>query len=266
MLVKSTCPTFISPFFSVIPLTWFKLFNESTTSFSIGLAFMMLIVDILIFCFLIYYLDAVWPTDNAPRKSPLFIFPFIRPREVGGNIDLDEPDTINADYFERDSSINRDEPDISVQNMSKVWENSQVAVSKLSLTAHRGEVTVLLGHNGAGKSTTFSVISGVCSASRGEVYICQKPISSNIEECQKQIGYCPQTNPLFAKLTVEEHLRLYGKLKTDVWDATSEEKLKDLIAANQLTDKTNEVCYPPLFRISLLKLSNFSLLKTSAVE
>lgn len=201
----------------------------------------MLIVDCIIFSFLIYYLDAVWPTDDAPKKSPLFIFPFIRTKDVGQKVDLDAASTNYTENCETDG-VGRDEADISVQNMSKVWETGQVAVDGLSLNAYRGHITVLLGHNGAGKSTTFSVISGVCSSTKGEVFICKKSISKNLEECQKDIGYCPQTNPLFGKLTVEEHLRLYGKLKATVWDARSEERLKDIIVANQLFDKTHEVC------------------------
>jgi ATP-binding cassette subfamily A (ABC1) protein 3 len=48
----------------------------------------------------------------------------------------------------------------------------------------------------------------------GSVYICREEIQSKLSECQRQIGFCPQYNPLFARLTVREHLRLYARLKT----------------------------------------------------
>lgn len=70
-----------------------------------------------------------------------------------------------------------------------------------------------MGHNGAGKTTTFSMLSGMTTASSGCVLICQKNIVEELADCQKNIGYCPQYNPLFDKLTVKEHLKFYAKLK-----------------------------------------------------
>ncbi|KAH7693576.1 ABC transporter ced-7, partial [Aphelenchoides avenae] len=111
--------------------------------------------------------------------------------------------------------MNRDEADIDIRKLVKIWDTTgQVAVDSLSLRAYRGQVTVLLGHNGAGKSTTFSVIAGSTSPSCGNILICKEDIVENLRECQRNIGYCPQYNPLFEKLTAREHLRLYAKLKT----------------------------------------------------
>lgn len=70
-----------------------------------------------------------------------------------------------------------------------------------------------MGHNGAGKTTTFSMLSGMTTSSSGRVLICQKDIVENLAFCQENIGYCPQYNPLFDKLTVSEHLKFYAKLK-----------------------------------------------------
>lgn len=72
---------------------------------------------------------------------------------------------------------------------------------------------MLLGHNGAGKSTTFSVISGATCISSGKVFICGENINDNLRACQQNIGFCPQYNPLFTKITVREHLKIYAKLK-----------------------------------------------------
>lgn len=70
-----------------------------------------------------------------------------------------------------------------------------------------------MGHNGAGKTTTFSVLSGITSCSSGRVLICRENVATNLAFCQQNIGYCPQYNPLFDKLTVREHLQLYAQLK-----------------------------------------------------
>jgi len=224
----------------LIDLTIFNIFTESTTSFSVGLAFIMLIVDIFIMVLLIFYLDMVWPTDDSPRKHPLFFLPFISKRSVGDEIDFENAPDV-TDNCETDHCAGRDEADIAIKELYKVWDEGQIAVDGLTLNAYRGQVTVLLGHNGAGKSTAFSVISGISTATRGDVLICRKSISKCLAECQQEIGFCPQYNPLFEKLTVREHLRLYGKLKNKSWDAASEHRMNELIDANQLSSKADEL-------------------------
>ncbi|KAE9555651.1 hypothetical protein FO519_001122 [Halicephalobus sp. NKZ332] len=225
----------------LIDLNLMNVFAESTTSFSVGLAFVMLLIDIVIMTLLIFYLDAVWPTDDSPRRHPLFFLPCIPKENIADEMDLGNNEDEFTDNCEKDNYAGRDEADISVQKMYKVWDGGQVAVDGLTLNAYRGHVTVLLGHNGAGKSTTFSVISGICSSTKGEVYICKRPISRNLAECQQQIGFCPQYNPLFEKLTVKEHLRLYGKLKTKTWNEVAEQRMNQLIESNQLSTKANEL-------------------------
>ncbi|KAK5965581.1 ABC transporter domain-containing protein, partial [Trichostrongylus colubriformis] len=75
------------------------------------------------------------------------------------------------------------------------------------------KVTVLLGHNGAGKSTTFSVICGITAPTAGNVYIYDLDIQKERSACRKKIGLCPQGNALFNRLTVNEHLWLIHGLK-----------------------------------------------------
>lgn len=58
-------------------LSWFNMFIDSSHSFSVGMAFAMLIFDSFLLMFLIYYLDAVLPFDDSPRRHPLFIFKVI---------------------------------------------------------------------------------------------------------------------------------------------------------------------------------------------
>uniref|UniRef100_A0A7E4WCV7 ABC transporter domain-containing protein n=1 Tax=Panagrellus redivivus TaxID=6233 RepID=A0A7E4WCV7_PANRE len=222
----------------MIRLNWLNMFAESTVSFSVGCAFLMLILDIFLMLVLIYYFDNVWPTDDSPRKHPLFFLPCIGKEDLAAEFDF-IPTHYDDTNIEPDLSV-FDEADISVRKVTKIYETGQVAVDGLSFEAYRGQLTVLLGHNGAGKSTTFSVISGISASTRGEVYICRRSIEYELSECQKEIGYCPQYNPLFKKLTVEEHLRLYGKLKSDIWDRVGEERITRLLNKTNLTEKRNE--------------------------
>ncbi|KHJ82852.1 ABC transporter, ATP-binding protein, partial [Oesophagostomum dentatum] len=81
------------------------------------------------------------------------------------------------------------------------------------MEAYVGQVTVLLGHNGAGKSTTFSVISGITAPTSGTVSIYDLDIRKDRSACRKRIGLCPQANALFDRLTVNEHLWFIHGLK-----------------------------------------------------
>ncbi|KAI6235602.1 ABC transporter ced-7 [Aphelenchoides besseyi] len=215
---------------------WTNIFDNSTHSFAFGLAMLMLIVDVTLMILISLYLDAVWPTDNSPRRSPLFIFGYRTGNEHRFEVGHDEPDALNEN-MEPDGGANVDEADIDVRHMSKVWEGTgQMAVDNLSFRAYRGQVTVLLGHNGAGKSSTFSVISGSTSITAGNVYICKEDLESSLQYCQQQIGFCPQYNPLFARLTAREHLQLYAKLKSKNNDANLNDEIDTIAQQVQLKD------------------------------
>lgn len=96
---------------------------------------------------------------------------------------------------------------------------------------------MLLGHNGAGKSTTFAILSGLTSPSAGSVRLCGIELNpTSMAACQRHIGFCPQYNPLFKLLTVREHLQLIRKLKGNPDDCVDE-----LIDELQLNEKADVV-------------------------
>ena len=76
-----------------------------------------------------------------------------------------------------------------------------------------GQVTALLGHNGAGKSTTMSILTGLFPPTSGTASVNGHDIRTDIEGVRKSLGLCPQHNVLYEYLTVEEHMWFYGKLK-----------------------------------------------------
>lgn len=224
-------------------LGWSTMFTNSSHSFTFGFATIMIIFDIVLMILISLYLDAVWPTDDSPRRSPFFIFGYDSHTQHKFEVSQDEVDAPNED-IEPDGAVNRDEADIDVRKMSKIWESTgQMAVDNLSFRAYRGQVTVLLGMNGAGKSTTFSVISGSTTITGGNVYICKQDIQSKLSECQSQIGFCPQYNPLFGRLTVREHLRLYAQLKTLQKSSTLNSEIEMIAQQVQLKHKLDEVCF-----------------------
>jgi len=86
------------------------------------------------------------------------------------------------------------------------------AVDKLSLALHRGDILGLLGLNGAGKSTTLSMFSGVLAPSSGFVKVANKDIEQYPVEAKSHIGYLPDTPPLYPDLRVREYLSYCAQL------------------------------------------------------
>ncbi len=60
-----------------------------------------------------------------------------------------------------------------INSITKKYSGS-VALKELSFDFKQGEIVGLVGRNGAGKSTAFSVISGISTATKGDVFICKK--------------------------------------------------------------------------------------------
>ena len=77
----------------------------------------------------------------------------------------------------------------------------------------QGECFALLGVNGAGKSTTFKSLTSEVQPTSGQILIANLNISKQFEKVRKLIGYCPQTNPIFEALSVEEHIHYYATIK-----------------------------------------------------
>mmetsp|Transcript_7784 Transcript_7784/g.14369 ORF Transcript_7784/g.14369 Transcript_7784/m.14369 type:complete len:458 (-) Transcript_7784:43-1416(-) len=86
-----------------------------------------------------------------------------------------------------------------------------VAVRKLTLGIPRGECFGFLGTNGAGKTTTMKMITKNIFPSEGKILLDGKSIFSY--SSSREIGYCPQFDALFPRLTAREHLRIYASIK-----------------------------------------------------
>ncbi len=91
--------------------------------------------------------------------------------------------------------------------------NHQLAVEEVSLTLKRGEVLGLLGLNGAGKSTTLSMLSGVLAPNEGWVRINDMDIAQYPNEAKSQLGYLPDIPPVYPELRVHEYLNYAATLR-----------------------------------------------------
>lgn len=86
-------------------------------------------------------------------------------------------------------------------------------VHDLSFSLHQGEVLGFLGRNGAGKSTSMQMLSGVLAPSSGSVELAGHALLSAPREARRHIGFLPESPPLYLDLTVDEYLRFAGCLR-----------------------------------------------------
>lgn len=82
-----------------------------------------------------------------------------------------------------------------------------LAVNSLSLDIVKGQIMILLGANGSGKSTTLDAISGLTKLTSGEIRL-------NYGRNGGTFGLCPQKNVLWDSLTVKEHVIIFNRLKS----------------------------------------------------
>ncbi|MCR8668954.1 ABC transporter ATP-binding protein [Aestuariibaculum sp. M13] len=94
---------------------------------------------------------------------------------------------------------------VRVENLSHRY-SIQWAVKDISFEIPEKGIYGLLGSNGAGKSTTMNIISGVLKQSKGDVFVKGINLSKKPIEAKKQIGFLPQNPPLYLDTTVEEYL------------------------------------------------------------
>lgn len=89
----------------------------------------------------------------------------------------------------------------------------RVAVSGLSLSLHSGQVLGLLGVNGAGKSTTLSMIAGALAPDEGTIRLNGVDFVEHPELARQRLGWLPERAPQWPELTVREHLLTHGRLR-----------------------------------------------------
>ena len=101
---------------------------------------------------------------------------------------------------------------IELQNVTRLYGKT-VAVSKLDLNIHRGEIFGLLGSNGAGKSTTMKMVCGLLKPTNGSIHVGGVDVRINPLAVKAKIGYLPENAQLYERLTGKENLELIGALR-----------------------------------------------------
>lgn len=100
--------------------------------------------------------------------------------------------------------------EVLVEKISKSFGSHEV-LHDISFTLQKG-ITAFLGANGAGKSTTMNIITGVLAPDKGHVLIHNIDLAKEPKKAKKIIGYLPENNPLYGDMYVKEYLEYAAQI------------------------------------------------------
>lgn len=122
---------------------------------------------------------------------------------------------------------------VQVDGLAKRF-GAVIAAQDLSFNVQRGEILGLVGPDGAGKTTTLRILSGVLGADAGTVLVAGEDVLRDPEAVKSRISYMPQHFGLYEDLTVEENIRFYA----DIFQVSARERRereKQLLEASGMT-------------------------------
>lgn len=197
----------------------------------LGGSILMMAVDILLYASLSFYLDMVIPSEHGTKQRPFFCFNrnYWIQKKVQKLPILNGESTVNSfnnnfDYQARDVEPvpreMRGREAIKIVDLYKTFNScrraGQVqAVNGINLTIYEGQITAILGHNGAGKSSLFNILTGLTAPSSGTAYIFGYDIRdpNDMTMIRRMTGVCPQHDILFEQLTPKEHLYFFAAIR-----------------------------------------------------
>ncbi|XP_040393589.1 phospholipid-transporting ATPase ABCA7 isoform X2 [Cygnus olor] len=101
-----------------------------------------------------------------------------------------------------------------LKDLTKVYQHRRApAVDRLCLAIPAGECFGLLGVNGAGKTSTFKMLTGDTEVTLGEAWLKGHSVLTDLQSVHQNMGYCPQFDAITDLLTGREHLEFYSRLR-----------------------------------------------------
>nr|XP_012645578.1 ATP-binding cassette sub-family A member 3-like isoform X3 [Microcebus murinus]XP_012645580.1 ATP-binding cassette sub-family A member 3-like isoform X3 [Microcebus murinus]XP_020137274.1 ATP-binding cassette sub-family A member 3-like isoform X3 [Microcebus murinus]XP_020137277.1 ATP-binding cassette sub-family A member 3-like isoform X3 [Microcebus murinus] len=198
-----------------VGVKWNNLWTPATLGDNLIFGYLlgMLLLDAFLYGLATWYIECVFPGQfGMPQPWYFFLmrsYWFGEPR-ITKNEEEIEASSSTESYFE-------DEPTklvagIQIKHLHKEFRQKTL-VNNLSLNIYEGQITILLGHDGAGKTTTLNILTGQYPPTRGEACINGYYISNDIINIRKSLSFCPQRDLLFPDFTVSEHLYFYSVIK-----------------------------------------------------
>jgi ATP-binding cassette subfamily A (ABC1) protein 3 len=137
-----------------------------------------------------------------------------------------EPVASNLDAKEENKQF------LMIEDLFKTYSNGHKALNGINLKIYQDQIFALLGQNGAGKTTFFSILTGLYQPSRGSGECLGNDLFKEMHKVRSSMGVCPQFDVMFELLTVEEHLDFFYELKC----ANPDKKVKSTEITKLMTD------------------------------
>jgi len=128
---------------------------------------------------------------------------------------------------------------IDVTDLTKSYGSIE-ALRGITFHIAPGEIVGLLGPNGAGKTTTIKILTGYLQPDDGNVIVNDLDVLTHTREVQAQIGYLPESAPLYPELSVQAYL----KMMADLRQVPEEERLARLSEAVYATGLADHLTRP----------------------
>jgi len=125
--------------------------------------------------------------------------------------------------------MNSSKPLVSINGVSKCFPgNTDPALDNVSATIFEGQITGLVGPDGAGKSTLMRLICSLMLPTQGTITVDSLNTRTDSEKIHAITGYMPQKFGLYEDLTIIENLRLYAELR-NLYGEKREEQFRTLL-------------------------------------
>jgi len=134
---------------------------------------------------------------------------------------------------------------IQLKEVTKEYRKTKI-LEDVNLVIEHGDILGVIGQSGSGKTTLLNLIAGFIEPSEGEVtYFSasnheEKNLTKNLNKIKRHIGFTPQHNSFYPKLTVAENLWHFGKLYK-INSATLTNNITNLLHFTQLSNHQNKL-------------------------
>lgn len=228
--------------------------TENLSDLSFMDIYLSLVIGSVLWSCVSFYLARVLVPEHGQALSPLFPLRLSYWSGTSQGIDIDDDDEEESDddddvrdaipieevgeALRRQKEIGKS---IEIKKLKKEY-GDKIAVDGLNLSIYSGQVTAVLGQNGAGKSTTINMLTGSTAPTSGTAVVAGKDIRYGISDIRQSMGICLQHDCLFPQLTVREHIRFFAGLKglyNKVSYAEAERQVEQSIVDVALADKKN---------------------------
>ncbi|XP_052852159.1 ATP-binding cassette sub-family A member 2 isoform X1 [Drosophila gunungcola] len=175
------------------------LFREiKYDSYRMFSVYFVLIFQSFLYALLYNYLGCVYPGPGGLKRPILFFL---------------DPKTYQKRQRNEYTTAPRGTHAIIITELCKKFQTSKretLISDNLNMTINNKEITVLLGHNGAGKTTMMNMIMGLVPKDSGKIIVCSE---RDVASYRHLIGFCPQHSVFMSYMTCHQHLEFFAQLR-----------------------------------------------------